>query len=113
MRSAAKPSGNDPLAELARLIGQTDPFAEFGREQRAPRGCATAGRAQRLEHAAARISLCVTSGAAPRAPAAPPKRGMATFLRGRSLLSSLIGAPQSYAGQNSGANRYAGAPAAW
>jgi hypothetical protein len=26
-------SGNDPLAELARLIGQTDPFAEFGRQQ--------------------------------------------------------------------------------
>ncbi|MDI3471446.1 MAG: hypothetical protein OJF62_003509 [Pseudolabrys sp.] len=26
-------SGNDPLAELARLIGQTDPFAEFGRNQ--------------------------------------------------------------------------------
>ncbi|RDV01076.1 SPOR domain-containing protein [Undibacter mobilis] len=24
-------SGNDPLAELARLIGQTDPFAEYGR----------------------------------------------------------------------------------
>ena len=30
---AANPaSGSDPLAELARLIGQTDPFAEFGRE---------------------------------------------------------------------------------
>jgi len=30
-------SGNDPLAELARLIGQTDPFAEFGRQpQTAP-----------------------------------------------------------------------------
>ncbi len=31
-------SGNDPLAELARLIGQTDPFAEYGRNtaQRAP-----------------------------------------------------------------------------
>jgi hypothetical protein len=28
-------SGNDPLAELARLIGQTDPFAEFGRNQQA------------------------------------------------------------------------------
>lgn len=29
--------GNDPLAELARLIGQTDPFAEFGRKpQQAP-----------------------------------------------------------------------------
>ncbi len=25
-------SGSDPLAELARLIGQNDPFAEFGRE---------------------------------------------------------------------------------
>ncbi|HEX5212512.1 MAG TPA: SPOR domain-containing protein [Pseudolabrys sp.] len=25
-------TGSDPLAELARLIGQTDPFAEFGRE---------------------------------------------------------------------------------
>jgi SPOR domain len=25
-------SGSDPLAELARLIGQTDPFAEFGRD---------------------------------------------------------------------------------
>lgn len=37
-RSAGKPSGNDPLAELARLIGQTDPFAEFGRDsaRRAP-----------------------------------------------------------------------------
>ena len=28
----ASPSGNDPLAELARLIGQSDPFAEFGRD---------------------------------------------------------------------------------
>ena len=25
-------SASDPLAELARLIGQTDPFAEFGRD---------------------------------------------------------------------------------
>jgi SPOR domain len=28
---AASASGSDPLAELARLIGQNDPFAEFGR----------------------------------------------------------------------------------
>src|SRR5450631_1299116 len=28
----ASPSGNDPLAELARLIGQNDPFSEFGRD---------------------------------------------------------------------------------
>ncbi len=32
--SAAAGSGNDPLAELARLIGQTDPFGEFGRDAR-------------------------------------------------------------------------------
>ncbi|MGZ6228606.1 MAG: hypothetical protein ACXWNE_10780, partial [Candidatus Binataceae bacterium] len=38
MRSAppsaapAGASGNDPLAELARLIGQNDPFAEYGRD---------------------------------------------------------------------------------
>jgi hypothetical protein len=33
-RAPASPSNsaNDPLAELARLIGQTDPFAEFGRD---------------------------------------------------------------------------------
>jgi hypothetical protein len=29
---AGTPSGSDPLAELARLIGQTDPFGEFGRK---------------------------------------------------------------------------------
>jgi hypothetical protein len=37
-RATTTNSGNDPLAELARLIGQTDPFAEFGRDsaRRAP-----------------------------------------------------------------------------
>jgi hypothetical protein len=36
---AAAPSGSDPLAELARLIGQNDPFSEFGGNRRpaAPR----------------------------------------------------------------------------
>ena len=32
VRDPAKAPGTDPLAELARLIGQTDPFAEFGRD---------------------------------------------------------------------------------
>ena len=39
VRGGAKTSANnDPLAELARLIGQTDPFGEFGRDsaRRAP-----------------------------------------------------------------------------
>ncbi len=30
--AATATSGSDPLAELARLIGQTDPFGEFGRD---------------------------------------------------------------------------------
>ena len=37
LRSHARTSNNDPLAELARLIGQTDPFGEFGRDTRAVR----------------------------------------------------------------------------
>ncbi|HMF26222.1 MAG TPA: SPOR domain-containing protein [Pseudolabrys sp.] len=36
VRGSAKAPGNDPLAELARLIGQTDPFGEFGRRSPAP-----------------------------------------------------------------------------
>ncbi len=38
VRAQGKTPGSDPLAELARLIGQTDPFAEYGREsaRRAP-----------------------------------------------------------------------------
>lgn len=30
--SGGAPAGSDPLAELARLIGQNDPFSEFGRD---------------------------------------------------------------------------------
>ncbi|MGN6573785.1 MAG: SPOR domain-containing protein [Pseudolabrys sp.] len=33
-RSPSPASGNDPLAELARLIGQTDPFGDLGKEPR-------------------------------------------------------------------------------
>jgi hypothetical protein len=33
-RSASAGVGNDPLAELARLIGQTDPFGDLGKEPR-------------------------------------------------------------------------------
>src|SRR5262245_61019021 len=36
LRSHARTSNNDPLAELARLIGQTDPFGEFGRDSARP-----------------------------------------------------------------------------
>ncbi|HYC18699.1 MAG TPA: SPOR domain-containing protein [Pseudolabrys sp.] len=32
VRTPGKNTGSDPLAELARLIGQTDPFGEYGRD---------------------------------------------------------------------------------
>lgn len=32
VRASGKNPGSDPLAELARLIGQTDPFGEYGRD---------------------------------------------------------------------------------
>jgi hypothetical protein len=43
--AAASPSASDPLAELARLIGQNDPFSEFGRSAapRAPAAAPAAG----------------------------------------------------------------------
>jgi SPOR domain len=44
LRSHADASNNDPLAELARLIGQTDPFGEFGRDT-TRRSAAPANRA--------------------------------------------------------------------
>ncbi len=39
-------SGNDPLAELARLIGQNDPFSEFGRDTGRRAAAAPAAPAQ-------------------------------------------------------------------
>ena len=46
LRSHARTANNDPLAELARLIGQTDPFGEFGRDT-ARRSVAPAERSDR------------------------------------------------------------------
>jgi hypothetical protein len=40
--AGSRDGGNDPLAELARLIGQTDPFAELN-QHAPPRGSAAAG----------------------------------------------------------------------
>src|SRR5262249_46930058 len=42
-------SAGDPLAELARLIGQNDPFAEFGREAQARAEALPLAREQRFE----------------------------------------------------------------
>jgi hypothetical protein len=46
--ASASNSANDPLAELARLIGQTDPFSEFGRDD--PRHAAPSPAAEPAAH---------------------------------------------------------------
>ena len=78
-RAPAKPadaprgggSGSDPLAELARLIGQTDPFSEYGRAQPAP--AAPDARAAASQPAPAQSYF-----AAPQ-PALPPEPDPANF----------------------------------
>ena len=77
--ATANPAGgNDPLAELARLIGQSDPFAEFGRDNTPPRGAQRAAAnwpapptAPARRSARRRQRLCRQSGAA----GAPPTQG--------------------------------------
>jgi hypothetical protein len=66
----ASPSGNDPLAELARLIGQNDPFSEFGRD--ANRRVAPPPQPQELAHdwdaQPAGAGMAPPRAAEPRAP---------------------------------------------
>ncbi len=57
---AASASGSDPLAELARLIGQNDPFAEFGR-----------GNARRAAAPPPAVNRSAPPAAPPSAPEAP------------------------------------------
>jgi hypothetical protein len=104
VRSAAKPSGNDPLAELARLIGQTDPFAEFGRES--ARRASTPQQGERSDWNTQPLGSPFASqaGAASRAPAAPPG-GNGYFPARPEPVEQPIGAPQNY-----GRQPYAGAP---
>ena len=110
VRSAAKPSGNDPLAELARLIGQTDPFAEFGRDsaRRAPApqpGERSDWNTQPLG------SPYAAQGGAARAPAATQRLGGNGYFPARTEpVDQPIGAPQDYASQNFGRQPYPGAP---
>ncbi len=64
--AATPSSASDPLAELARLIGQSDPFAEFGRDN-ARRGAAPRAAEPAADWAA--------PPAPPEAPAAAPNFG--------------------------------------
>jgi sporulation related protein len=98
VRGAAKTPGSDPLAELARLIGQTDPFGEFGRERATtPQPAGTPYTAQ--------------AGVDPRAPASPQRFGDNGYYTARSAPNDQPSdAAQDYNGQSYGRQLYAGTP---
>ena len=111
VRSAAKPSGNDPLAELARLIGQTDPFAEFGRESARRASAPQPGERSDWNTQPLGSPFTSQAGAASRAPAAPQKLGGNGYFPARpEPVEQPIGAPQNYASQNYGRQPYGDAP---
>ena len=67
------PAGhNDPLAELARLIGQNDPFGEFGRERRPP-AAAPAPRSSRPPRPVMPRTLPSAPPGAPHPAVMPPR----------------------------------------
>lgn len=111
VRSAAKPSGNDPLAELARLIGQTDPFAEFGRESARRASAPQSGERSDWNTQPLGSPYASQGGVAPRAPAATQKLGGNGYFPARpEPVEQPLGAPQNYADQNYGRQPYAGGP---
>jgi SPOR domain len=111
VRGPAKTSGSDPLAELARLIGQTDPFGEFSREsaRRAPTP---------VEHSdwnaqPAGTPYAPQAGADPRAPVPLQRSGGNGYYTARSAPSEQqAGAAQSYGGQSYGRQSYGDVPPA-
>jgi hypothetical protein len=66
-------SSNDPLAELARLIGQTDPFAEYGRDS-ARQAAAPAGNLRQQVHEPAAASAFDDTHFAAAQTGAPPQQ---------------------------------------
>ena len=111
VRSAAKPSGNDPLAELARLIGQTDPFAEFGRESARRASAPQPGERSDWNTQPLGSPFTSQAGAASRAPVAPQKLGGNGYFPARpEPVEQPIGAPQNYGSQNYGRQPYGDAP---
>jgi hypothetical protein len=107
-RSPGKTAGSDPLAELARLIGQTDPFGEFGRD--------AARRASRPQQAARAdwnqplgTSYTAQYGGDTRTPEPAPRYGGNGLYPQRSAPASPPG-EQDYADQNYGRQSYEDRP---
>ena len=110
MRSQAKTPGSDPLAELARLIGQTDPFGEYGR------GAGRAASPQPTEYSdwnsqPARSPYAEQRSVDPRQTVSNQRPGGSSYYARRSApVEQPMTEPQSDAGQNYGRQPHGGAP---
>jgi hypothetical protein len=113
VRGPAKSTGNDPLAELARLIGQTDPFGEFGRE--AARRPAAPPSEERSDWNTQPLGTRYVQQAAPdpRADVLPQRSAGNGYYTARSAPPEQFDAPQSEHGvQGYGRQTYSGTPPA-
>ena len=113
VRGPAKSTGNDPLAELARLIGQTDPFGEFGRD--AARRPAAPPSEERSDWNTQPLGTRYTPQAAPdsRAGVLPQRSTGNGYYTARSGAPEQLDAPQSEHGvQGYGRQTYSGTPPA-
>ena len=107
VRGPAKASGSDPLAELARLIGQTDPFAEFGRDtaRRAPPQ--QAGDRSDWDTPPTASPYAPQAGADPQSYAPAQRSGANGYYAARPTSDEQSAAVvQSYGGQNYGRQSY-------
>jgi sporulation related protein len=108
VRSAAKLPGNDPLAELARLIGQTDPFAEFGRDTARRASAPQPGERNDWNTQPLGSPFASQVGGAPRAPAG--SQNLSGFAARPEPVESPLGASQNYGQENYGRQPFGGAP---
>jgi len=110
VRGQAKAPSNDPLAELARLIGQTDPFGEYGRVAGRPTSPPPAGHSD-WSNQSARSSYGEPADLDARQPASTRRSSGDQFYSGRAApFEQSTQPPASEAGQNYDRQSYGSAP---
>jgi hypothetical protein len=111
VRSTAKPSGSDPLAELARLIGQTDPFAEYGRETARRASAAKPEERADWDAQPPESPFAPQAGAGMRSPAPSQKLGGSGYYAPMPTPSEQpMAAPEDYGRQGYGRQPFGGVP---
>ena len=109
-QSVPQGSGSDPLAELARLIGQNDPFAEFGRDAaRRPAAPRLAAPAEEWAAPPSEAEFVPPRAADPRR-MAPAPRAETNGYYGAAAPQPPAAQSQSFPASNAGRQPYRGAP---